>query len=92
MQPGNSGGPLVDMLGNVIGLITMRPGDLETREVTGSLPSKVDYALKSSFVLAFLDTFYDEALPLPEPHPETDRDFSVVAEELKAATALILIY
>src|SRR5207249_8879954 len=48
VQPGNSGGPLVDLNGNVVGVVSMRMGDLRALKLTGALPQNVNYAIKSS--------------------------------------------
>lgn len=53
IQPGNSGGPLVDTNGNVVGIIMARLSDIATLRLTGTLPQNVNYALKSSFVSPF---------------------------------------
>lgn len=91
VQPGNSGGPLVDMHGNVIGVVTMRLDDLKTLELTGSLPQNVNYGLKSAFVLAFLDSVTGLAASLPPPHTE-DRKFEDVVKEVQQATVRVLTY
>ena len=46
VQTGNSGGPLVDRFGNVIGIVATRLGDMATLKNTGSLPQNVNYALR----------------------------------------------
>ena len=91
VQPGNSGGALVDVQGNVIGVMTMRLDDLKTLELTGSLPQNVNYGLKSSFVLAFLDSVPEVAAALSPPHTE-NRKFEDVVKEVQQATVLVLIY
>jgi S1-C subfamily serine protease len=55
IQPGNSGGALVDEGGNVVGVVTARLDDLETYQISGALPQNVNYAVKGSSVRAFLD-------------------------------------
>ena len=91
VQPGNSGGALVDARGNVVGVITMRLDDLETLKRTGSLPQNVNYGLKSSFVLAFLESLSELAPALPPPHTE-DRKFEDVVKEVQQAAVLVLTY
>jgi len=54
VQPGNSGGPLFDRFGNVIGLVQLRLNDLTLLMATGSVPQNVNYALKSSYLIDFL--------------------------------------
>jgi S1-C subfamily serine protease len=57
IQPGNSGGPLLDTMGQVVGLVVAKLDELYAAVVTGSLPQNVNYALKSSFVLSFLEAY-----------------------------------
>jgi len=56
VQPGNSGGPLMDEHGQVIGLVIAKLDEIYTARTTGSLPQNVNYALKSSLVLSFLES------------------------------------
>jgi TPR repeat protein len=56
VQPGNSGGPLLDEQGQVIGVVIAKLDEIFTARATGSLPQNVNYALKSSFVLSFLES------------------------------------
>ena len=56
VQPGNSGGPLLDEQGQVIGMVIAKLDEIFTARATGSLPQNVNYALKSSLVLSFLES------------------------------------
>jgi S1-C subfamily serine protease len=92
VQPGNSGGPLVDLSGNVVGLVAARLGDIAALELTGSLPQNVNYALKSSFITAFLETMPEVTAKLKPPRPATERPLSQVADEVKPSVVLVTVY
>lgn len=56
VQPGNSGGPLLDAQGNVAGIVTSKLNAAEVAKITGGdIPQNVNFAIKASEALAFLD-------------------------------------
>jgi len=54
VQPGNSGGPLLDLAGNVVGIITSKLNAQRVAQRTGDIPQNVNFAVKSDEALAFL--------------------------------------
>ena len=54
-QAGNSGGPLLDQSGNLVGIVTSKLNALKMAQASGDLPQNVNFALKASIVASFLD-------------------------------------
>jgi uncharacterized protein len=61
VQPGNSGGPLLDSGGLVLGVVSLKLNPEATIEAAGSLPENVNFAIKTAVVLSFLE--YDGTRP-----------------------------
>ena len=55
VQPGNSGGPLLDSAGNVIGVVSSKLNALKVAGVSGDIPQNVNFAINGSSLRAFLD-------------------------------------
>jgi S1-C subfamily serine protease len=53
VQTGNSGGPLLDSSGNVIGIVFAKLG-IRAAALTGDLPQNINFAVKSSVAAKFL--------------------------------------
>jgi S1-C subfamily serine protease len=54
VQPGNSGGPLLDTGGNVVGVIVSKLNAQRIAQRTGDIPQNVNFAVKGSEALDFL--------------------------------------
>jgi S1-C subfamily serine protease len=50
VQPGNSGGPLLNDRGEVLGIITSQLDSIKALRASGSLPQNVNFALKVSYL------------------------------------------
>lgn len=91
VQPGNSGGALVDERGNVVGVVSAKLNAAATLAATGSLPENVNYAVKSSFLLGFLESVPEIASALKEPNTKEEK-FEAVVKAAEQATVLVLVY
>ena len=91
VQPGNSGGALVDEHGNVVGVVSAKLNASVALAATGALPENVNYAVKSSFLLSFLESVPAVSAKLEEP-VTTDRKFEDVVKSAQDAAVLVLVY
>ena len=91
VQPGNSGGALVDDRGNVIGVVVAKLSQKAALATTGTLAENVNYALKSSHLLSFLESVPEVATKLKEPNT-VDRKFENVIKDAEQSAVLLLVY
>jgi S1-C subfamily serine protease len=54
VQPGNSGGPLLDQSGNVVGVVVAKLDAATAASLMGDIPQNVNFAIKGREVLSFL--------------------------------------
>jgi uncharacterized protein len=91
VQPGNSGGALVDEHGNVVGVVSAKLNARAALAESGALPENVNYAVKSSFLLSFLESVPAVSARLKEP-VTADRKFEDVVKSAQDAAVLVLVY
>jgi S1-C subfamily serine protease len=91
VQPGNSGGPLLNLHGRVVGIVVSRLDDRFTLFASGALPQNVNYAIKSSYVRALLDDVPDAERGRTAARVEPAANFDQAMERAEAAVALVLV-
>jgi len=91
IQPGNSGGPLLDSDGNVVGVVVSRMRDNMVMKLSGSLPQNINYAIKSAYALSLIDSQAAVAIKLPAPDT-SPRAFADVVSLAERAVVQILVY
>lgn len=91
VQPGNSGGALVDERGNVVGIVCAKLDAATALNASGALPENVNYAVKSGFLLSFLESTPEVIAELREPNTK-DEKFEEMVNSAERAAALVLVY
>ena len=87
IQKGNSGGPLADMSGNIIGIVTRKINAMEVNRQTNDLPENIAFALKVDVIRAFLSA---NQVPMATGGTKTSMSAADVGEQIGKSTALIL--
>lgn len=91
LQPGNSGGALVDERGNVIGVVAAKLTVEAMMEASGTLPENINYAIKSVLVLDLIKRVPGLSDQLVKPYTG-ERKFETVVKDLQKAAAMILVF
>jgi uncharacterized protein len=88
IQPGNSGGSLLDEYGNILGVVIATLSAKKTFEISGSLPQNVNYAVKSLYAQAMIDTLPGLAGKLLAP----SKSQSGAIENAQNSTVMVICY
>jgi uncharacterized protein len=87
IQPGSSGGPVLDRSGNIVGVVRAKLNAIKVARTTGDIPQNVNFAVGAGAVKTFLDAHdvpYDTAPSADKLEPAdiaaTARKFTVPIE------------
>ena len=86
VQAGNSGGPMLDSSGAVVGVVVAKLDAVSVARATGDLPQNVNFAIKAALVRSFL-SIHD--VPYSETTNERPKQRAAIANEAQRHTVLV---
>ena len=86
VQPGNSGGPLLDSSGQIVGMVAAKLNPLGVLRATGNIPENINFAIKTGAIRDFLD---NSVVPYETAAPGAELKTAEVAGNARAYTLLI---
>lgn len=86
VQPGNSGGPLFDMSGQIVGVVSGKLDALRVARRTGTLPENINFAIKTGALRDFLD---NSVVPYQTAESKGELKTTDIADRARAYTLLI---
>ncbi len=86
VQPGNSGGPLLDTSGEIVGVVVGKLDALRFARYTGSIPENINFAIKTGALRDFLD---NSVVAYETTAPGTELKTADIAANARAYTLLI---
>jgi S1-C subfamily serine protease len=91
VQPGNSGGPLIDERGNAVGIVasTLSPSIAISN---GFIPQNVNYAVKTTYAVPLIEAIPGVKEKLPTIDISTLRSGSEIRETAAKAVGLVIVY
>ena len=89
VQPGNSGGPLLDSSGNVVGVVVSKLDAVKFAQLTGDIPQNVNFAVSLFTLQGFLEANAVDYRTAPSTKNLSTAD---VAEVGKVFTVLVECY
>jgi S1-C subfamily serine protease len=88
IQQGNSGGPLLNARGEVVGIVTFKLDAAQVFEWTGDLPENVNYAVKSGYISPLLQNTEDEQTA--ETLPRTEGTLEELMKRVSGSVAIVI--
>jgi len=86
VQHGNSGGPLLDTVGNVVGVVSAKLNAIKFAKATGDLPENINFAIKTGALRDFLD---NSAVPYKTSESTIEVKTAEIASKARAYTLLL---
>jgi S1-C subfamily serine protease len=86
VQPGNSGGPLLDTSGQIVGMVSAKINALKFVRATGNIPENINFAIKTGALRDFLD---NSVVAYQTAEPKGELKTAEIAGAARAYTLLI---
>ena len=86
VQPGNSGGPLFDTTGQIVGVVAGKLDGLRVAAATGNIPENINFAIKTGALRDFLD---NSVVPYQTAEPKAELKTTDIAGNARPYTMLI---
>ena len=90
MQPGNSGGALVNSKGAVVGVVSAKLDMKAMLQQSNQLPENVNYAVKSTLLVELLKKLPEVSAKLLKPNQKLEKPDEVV-QRVEQSSVLILV-
>jgi S1-C subfamily serine protease len=86
VQPGNSGGPLLDTSSDIVGVVTGKLDAMRVAQRTGTIPENINFAIKTGAIRDFLD---NSVVAYETSAPGAELKTSEITGNARAYTLLI---
>jgi len=86
VQPGNSGGPLFDINGQIVGMVAAKLNALKVAKATGDIPENINFAIKTGMIRDFLD---NSVVAYQTSEANTELKTAEIARNARVYTLLI---
>ncbi len=86
VQPGNSGGPIYDKYGNIVGVVVAQLNKFKMAKAIGSMPENVNFGIKASTVKQFLN----ETIPTRWSERNKEISTTKLSEIAKKQTVMVV--
>jgi serine protease Do len=86
VQPGNSGGPVLDQSGNVTGIVLAKLNALKLAAITEDLAQNINFGIKSSVAISFVEA---NGVPVETTEPRAELAPADLADKAKSFAVFV---